>query len=130
MGGFSEELCKFYFKQLLDGLNYMHKKGYAHRDIKDGNLLFDDTFTMKIADFGLTTKMSNKGKIKNTWGTHGFIPPEGYEYGEEFDGKEADYFAAGVVLFKMYFGTVPFYTTNIEKTYDRLGYLVSGNKWE
>ena len=49
-GPFSEEICRFYFKQLLLGLSYLHDKGLAHRDIKPGNLLFDNDYTLKIAD--------------------------------------------------------------------------------
>jgi serine/threonine protein kinase len=40
-GAFSEKLARSYFKQLLDGLGYMHSKGYCHRDIKPENLLLD-----------------------------------------------------------------------------------------
>jgi len=51
-------------------------------------------------------------------GTSGFRAPEIYE-GKEFDGRSADLFAAGVTLFKMFFGFMPFMTTNLKKpSYD------------
>ena len=51
-GAFKEETARFYFRQLIDGLNHAHKKGFTHRDIKPENLLLDKRFTLKIADWG------------------------------------------------------------------------------
>ena len=61
LGSFSEDTCRYYFKQLLDGLKYLHLRGFAHRDIKTDNLLFDADFNIKIADFGTATKMGVSG---------------------------------------------------------------------
>ena len=43
-------------------MTYFHDKGYAHRDIKPGNLLFDSEYTLKLGDFGIATKMNPKEK--------------------------------------------------------------------
>ena len=51
-GAFKEETARFYVRQLIDGLNHAHKKGFTHRDIKPENLLLDKRFTLKIADWG------------------------------------------------------------------------------
>jgi serine/threonine protein kinase len=51
-GRFSETIARFYFKQLIEGLDYVHQKGVTHRDLKPENLLFDENFNLKIADFG------------------------------------------------------------------------------
>jgi 5'-AMP-activated protein kinase, catalytic alpha subunit len=58
-GKFSESTARYFFMQLLDGLEHIHNKGYAHRDIKLDNLLItDDDFTLKIGDFGLAIEDS------------------------------------------------------------------------
>ena len=128
LGTFSEEICRYYFKQLLDGLKYLHSKGFAHRDIKTDNLLFDADFNIKIADFGTATKMEGSGKIEGAWGTEGFMAPELYEL-EQFDGRLADLFAAAVVLFKMFFGFMPFYTTNY-RIYDKHAPMLMNSRWD
>ena len=38
-GAFEDELCRYYFRQILDGLQYCHKCGYCHRDLKPANIL-------------------------------------------------------------------------------------------
>lgn len=49
---FSPKVCRFYCKQILNCLHYMHSKGVAHRDLKPENIMIDDKFNVKIADFG------------------------------------------------------------------------------
>lgn len=51
-GKFPENIARYYFKQLISGLNYIHAMGYAHRDLKPENIFLDEEFNLKIADFG------------------------------------------------------------------------------
>lgn len=44
----TDEECRFWMWQLLDGIRYMHRKGYIHRDIKLGNLFLDSKMNLKI----------------------------------------------------------------------------------
>ena len=49
---FDEMTARHYFSQLMSGINYIHSAGFTHRDLKLENLLLDDCFDLKIADFG------------------------------------------------------------------------------
>lgn len=78
-GKFSEKVARTYFHQMMNGIHYMHEKGYAHRDIKPENLLLSDKFTLKIADFGFTCLLrgrDGKGILKTKLGTEGYMAPQ------------------------------------------------------
>lgn len=58
-GPFKESLVKVYSKQILLGLEYLHKNGIMHRDIKGANILVDNTGLVKLADFGASKKIED-----------------------------------------------------------------------
>jgi serine/threonine protein kinase len=57
---FPVPICRFYFKQLLSAIDYIHSKGYYHRDFKPENLFFDEQFNLKLADFRFVTALQGK----------------------------------------------------------------------
>jgi len=64
---------------MISGLEYMHQNGIAHRDMKPENLLFDDKFNLKIADFGFSTLLcgkDNSGLLHTILGTESYMAPE------------------------------------------------------
>ncbi|KAG7663260.1 CTK1 [[Candida] subhashii] len=97
---------KFIFKQLIQGLNYLHKKRVIHRDIKGSNILIDNIGRLKIADFGLarTMKILNTGEspdYTNRVITIWYRPPE-LLLGATDYGREVDIWGVGCLLIELY----------------------------
>ena len=104
-GRFSPNVARTYFTMLLDALSYMHSKGISHRDIKPENILLDKDFNLKVTDFGFSTYLS-RGELHTRLGTEGYMAPE--IRSKNYDGKDIDLFAAGIILFILYAGSPPF----------------------
>ena len=122
-GRFSEDQARYFFKQLISALEYMHKNGYKHRDIKPENILLDKNFNLKLADFGFATKEDVSYTRK---GTYGYMAPEVLA-GEPYKGEEADLFAAAVILFILVTQHPPF--IRAEGT-DRYYKAIAGGEWD
>lgn len=64
-------------KQLLLAVNYMHKLKVVHRDLRPEHIMFDiRTNTLKVADFGCATMLSNHHKLKGIHGSPYYVAPE------------------------------------------------------
>jgi len=50
--------------QLIKGCQYIHERHVVHRDLKLGNMLINDAMQVKIADFGLATRIEYRGEKK------------------------------------------------------------------
>jgi serine/threonine protein kinase len=103
-GQFKEKEARFFFRQLIDGLDYMHMNGYSHRDLKAENILLDKKFNIKIADFGYA---SRKSKNSTQVGTFDYMAPEVIR-GDKYSGPVVDLFGAGLILFLMVTKNKPF----------------------
>jgi serine/threonine protein kinase len=96
------------FIRLAEALDYAHRKGVVHRDLKPGNILFDEINNAFIADFGIAkftqaaTRITNSGIL----GTPRYISPE-QALGEEADGR-SDQYSLAVILFEILSGRAPF----------------------
>jgi eukaryotic-like serine/threonine-protein kinase len=90
------------------GLDYAHRKGVVHRDVKPGNLLLGADGTVKLADFGIAkaTEQSSITQIGSVLGTAAYLAPE-QGRGEEA-GPPADIYALGVVAYQLISGRLPF----------------------
>ena len=51
-GPFNERIVRYFAKQMLEALYYIHSKGIAHRDLKCENMILDENYNIKIIDFG------------------------------------------------------------------------------
>jgi len=107
----SEALIRAYFRQLVDGLEYLHDNKIAHLDLKLENLMLDSDFTLKIIDFD-QAQDSNEDKM-TSGGTEGYRAPEILK-GECIDLLAADMYAVGVILYAMKARKYPF----VEVKYD------------
>lgn len=108
--GIGEEKAKMFFKQLVAGILHCHRRNVVHRDLKCENILIDDEEeTVKISDFGFATRFpTNKQNLLETFcGSYAYAAPEILQ-AEKYDGKIADIWSLGVILFAMVNGRLPF----------------------
>jgi serine/threonine protein kinase len=103
----SERMVRSYFLQLIDALDHIHKNQIAHRDIKLENILLDNEYSIKLADFGYSSKMRSRKPFEIAAGTSVYFAPEIHE-GFPHYGEHADLFAAGMILFVAAAGHMPF----------------------
>src|SRR5579872_2672995 len=93
---------------IAEGLEYAHRHGVIHRDIKTSNLMLTEGGAIKITDFGLA-KLADGIQVTatgTTVGTPSYMSPEQAE-GRTVD-QRSDIFSLGVVLFELIAGRVPF----------------------
>mmetsp|Transcript_7836 Transcript_7836/g.11795 ORF Transcript_7836/g.11795 Transcript_7836/m.11795 type:complete len:474 (+) Transcript_7836:221-1642(+) len=125
-GGMSEPVARYWFRQILEGLNFLQSKGICHRDLSLENILVDDDMSLVI-DFGMCLRVPYSGetdrsavtdvrhggirrliKPMGTCGKHNYMSPEIYQNTSNFDGFAVDLWAAGVILYIMLTGFPPY----------------------
>ena len=95
--GLDESVARRYFKQIVQAIHYCHKLHVVHRDLKLENILVDDQFNLKLADFGFATYKSIDA-LTSYRGTMTYMAPEIKE-GKTYKGTQVDLFSLGVILF-------------------------------
>ncbi|PPS03117.1 hypothetical protein GOBAR_AA17545 [Gossypium barbadense] len=124
-GRFSEDEARYFFQQLISGVNYCHSMQICHRDLKLENTLLDGSPAprLKICDFGYSKSSLLHSRPKSTVGTPAYIAPEVLAR-REYDGKLADVWSCGVTLYVMLVGAYPFEDQadprNFRKTIQRI----------
>uniref|UniRef100_A0A2K6KT53 Cyclin-dependent kinase 12 n=1 Tax=Rhinopithecus bieti TaxID=61621 RepID=A0A2K6KT53_RHIBE len=111
---FSEDHIKSFMKQLMEGLDYCHKKNFLHRDIKCSNILLNNSGQIKLADFGLARLYNSEesrpytNKVITLW----YRPPE-LLLGEERYTPAIDVWSCGCILGEL-FTKKPIFQANLE----------------
>jgi serine/threonine protein kinase len=95
--------------QACRGLEYAHRNGVVHRDVKPGNLLRNEEGVVKLADFGIAKALSDESSITqigSVLGTAAYLAPE--QAAGEQAGPAADLYALGVVTYQLLSGRLPY----------------------
>jgi 3-phosphoinositide dependent protein kinase-1 len=138
MTSFDEECTRFYGAQILDTIDYMHKRGVIHRDLKPENVLLDSHMHVKITDFGTakildsTRRMddggngiphmgspeSNQDRASSFVGTAEYVSPELLT--DKNACKASDLWAFGCIIYQLLSGRPPFKGGNEYQTFQKI----------
>ena len=108
LGQLPTDEARWILAEIADALDYAHRSGLVHRDVKPDNILFDEDGNALITDFGIATarfhqRLTMTGRAM---GTPHYMSPE-QAMGKMVDGR-SDIYAAGVLLYEMLVGFPPF----------------------
>jgi len=120
--------------QILEALDYAHRRGVLHRDIKPENIVIDREGTVKVMDFGIAHALgaARLTRERVVIGTLEYMPPERI-LNKEMD-QRSDLYSVGTLLFEMLSGRLPFTSDNeyellraqVEYTAPPVGQFVGG----
>lgn len=116
-GQYSEHQAANILKELVLVIKYCHDMGVVHRDIKPENILLTTSGKMKLADFGLATRVSNDQTLVGVVGSPAYVAPEVLigDYSEK-----VDIWSAGVLLHALLIGVLPFQGDSMKSIFEAI----------
>ena len=113
-GALSQRDAEQVMMGVLNALEYSHRMGIIHRDIKPGNIMISEQGVVKVMDFGIARALDDSAatmtQSQGVVGTAQYLSPE-QARGETVD-MRSDLYSAGCVLYEMLTGRVPFDSNN------------------
>jgi len=102
-------------------LDYAHRNGLIHRDIKPGNILFTAEGDVRIVDFGVAQMAGNEeGQLKGLVGSPSYMAPEQMRHAPA--SAQTDLYSLGVVMYELLTGKRPYYGENLSKLVHQIIY--------
>lgn len=106
--GLPEDETVYIFRQIVSALLYCHRMHICHRDLKPENILLNqEDLTVKLIDFGMAALQPEGGSLSTPCGSPHYAAPEVVS-SKPYDGKQADVWSCGVILYVMLTGTTPY----------------------
>ncbi|KAK1600949.1 hypothetical protein QYE76_059126 [Lolium multiflorum] len=115
----NEREANKYFYQLIDAVDYCHRRGVFHRDLKPENLLLDNQGNLKVSDFGLSVLRKPGQLLSTSCGSPCYVAPEVIQH-KTYEGAAADIWSCGVILFELLTGYLPFQDHSFTNLYRRI----------
>ena len=106
-----EHIMASIFREIVTAIQICHNHNVAHRDLKLQNVLITDFPHIKVSDFGLCGYARDDLKLKTCCGSPCYMAPEVLE-NKEYNGKLADLWSLGVILYELITGQHPWNTSN------------------
>jgi len=117
----SEAESQRIISSLIEVLAFIHSNGFAHRDLKPENILFDSKQRIKLIDFGLAGQAKDNPQLllKTCCGSPCYASPELLS-GSIYSGPLADVWSAGIILYTLLVGRLPFEDDNLTQLYKKI----------
>eukprot|EP00124_Ichthyophonus_hoferi_P003303 Ihof_evm4s279 gene=Ihof_evmTU4s279 len=116
----TQDQARYYFRDVITGLQYLHKNGIIHRDIKPENLLVSGDGIIKICDFGSAQYVHDQHQHRRTLGSPAFFAPELCQDETAEVTTGVDMWAAGICLYVFVFGHMPFFALSIAELHRQI----------
>ncbi|XP_060856605.1 serine/threonine-protein kinase BRSK2 isoform X2 [Metopolophium dirhodum] len=118
-GRLTPKEARRFFRQIISALDFCHSHLICHRDLKPENLLLDEKTNIKIADFGMASLQPNGSMLETSCGSPHYACPEVIR-GEKYDGRKADVWSCGVILYALLVGALPFDDDNLRQLLEKV----------